>query len=58
MDNGWGPAVLDDQMELDFLRQGQKGWTNTYSYWVAGSTNAKPLLFIDFDSYIKGDSGK
>ena len=57
MGNGWSAVVLDDQTELDFLRQGQKGWTNPYSYWVNGSTNAEPYEFFDFDSLIKGDSG-
>ena len=57
MGNGWGPTVLNDQMKLDFIRQGQRGFTDAKSYWVAGSTNSEPYEYFDFDSYIIGDSG-
>ena len=38
MGTGWSPAVLNDRMELDFIRQGQRGFSDTKSYWIGGST--------------------
>ena len=57
MGNGWGPAVLDDQMEHDFIMQGQRGFSDARSYWIGGSTDAEPLEYFDYSSYIAGNSG-
>ena len=57
MGNGWGAAVLDDQMELNFIRQGQRGFSDVKSYWIGESTNAEPFQYFDYNSYIAGNSG-
>ena len=57
MGDGWGAALLNDQMEFEFIRQGQTGFSDAKSYWIGGSTNAVPFEYFDFNSYIMGDSG-
>ena len=34
---GWAPAVIDSEVEHDFIRQSQKGLTNTNDYFIDGS---------------------
>ena len=34
---GWAPAVIDTQVEHDFIRQSQKCLTSKMDYFVAGS---------------------
>ena len=55
---GWRVAALDNQVEVDFIRQGQRGITNLRSYWISGSTNGPEGSLIDFSSYINGDTGR
>ena len=57
MGTGWSPAVLNDRMELDFIRQGQRGFSDTKSYWIGGSTYARPFFNLDYSAYFVGDSG-
>ena len=54
---GGSPAVLNDQMELDFIRQAQRGLSDAKSYWIGGSTNAEPYEYFDYSAYLAGDSG-
>ena len=43
--NGWGPAVLNTQYELDFIKQGQRGFNNSVpTGLVALLTNQMPQL--------------
>ena len=39
-------------MELDFIIQGQRGFSDIKSYWIGGSTNAEPFQYFDYNSYI------
>ena len=55
---GWGVAVLDNQVEADFIRQAQRGIDDLRSYWISGSTNTTHGTVIDFSSYIIGDTGR
>ena len=57
MGNEWGPVVLNDAMELEFIRQAQKGFNNDRSYWVSGTTNVAPKQHFQLNSYINGDTG-
>ena len=57
MGNGWGPSVLDNTMELKFIKQAQKGFDNNRSYWISGTTNVAARRVFDFNSLINGDSG-
>ena len=54
--NGWGPAVLDTQEEHDFIREGQKTFTNSLPYWIGGFTN-EPNATINYTEYIANNSG-
>ena len=53
---GWAPAVLDTQEEFDFIRIGQKTFTNSAPYWIGGSTN-EPNDTTDYTKYIANNSG-
>ena len=44
-------------MELEFIQQAQKGFNDSRSYWIGGSTNAAPGIVLDFNSYMNGDEG-
>ena len=57
MGDRWGPMVLNDTLELEFIRQAQRLISDTTSYWISGSTNVAAREVVDFDSYINGDSG-
>ena len=57
IEEGWGPAVLNDQTELDFIREAQRGLSHDKSYWIGGSTNSGPWSFIDLREYRTNDSG-
>ena len=35
--DGWGPAVLETEIEHDFIKAGQKGLSNAQDYFIAGS---------------------
>ena len=58
MGNGWGPAVLDNTMELEFIKQAQRGFNDIRSYWISGTTNVAIREVFDLNSLIKGDSGE
>ena len=57
MGNEWGPMVLNNTIELEFIRQAQKGQNNTRSFWIIGSTNVAAREVLDFNSYINGNTG-
>ena len=38
--SGWAPAILNDQAEVDFIKEGQKEFCHDRSYWVGGSSIA------------------
>ena len=57
MGNGWSPAVLDNTMELEFIKQAQKGFDDTRSYWISGTTNVAAREVFDLNSLINGDTG-
>ena len=56
--DGWGPAVLETEEELNFVRQADRNISNARSYWIGGSTNICCLREISYSHYIPDDSGK
>ena len=55
---GWVPAVLNNQRELDFIREGQKLFChNDRSYWIGGSTNIQRGSTFNISQYNTGDTG-
>ena len=55
--DGWAPAVLDSQEELDLIRQGQKRNRELWSYWIGGSTAAEIDSTIKYSNYYTNGSG-
>ena len=54
----WSPAILDNQIEADFIRQVQRGFgDNTRSYFLGGTTNAGINTIFDLNSYFTNNSG-
>ena len=45
--NGWGPAVLETEVEHGFIQEGQKGLTDDDDYFIGGS--AYPEIIGQFD---------
>ena len=35
--DGWGPTVLETEVEHDFIRQSQRGLSDAQNYFIAGS---------------------
>ena len=52
---GWRPAVLDTQEEYDFIREGQKSFNDSASYWIGGSTDSNGIF--EYSDYIGNNSG-
>ena len=55
--DGWGPAVLNLQQEHDFIREGQKTFSSSRTYWIGGSVNAESNVKIAYSDYLQNDSG-
>ena len=55
--NGWYPAILNSQDELDFIRYAQKGLINETSYWIGGSSDISPITTIEFSNYNDTNAG-
>ena len=58
MGNGWGPAVINSQQEYDFIKEGQKGFFNSISYWIGGSTDNQTDDIFNYTYYISDNTGK
>ena len=57
MGSGWGAAHLNNEKEFEFIRQGQRGFSDAKSYWIGGSTDAAPYEYFGFNLYTFGDAG-
>ena len=57
MGDGWSPAVINDRMEFNFIREAQRGLTDNRSYWIGGSTNAEDFDTFGLTPYMDGDLG-
>ena len=63
MGEGWAPAVLNTRKEMEFVREGQRGFSDSRNYWIGGRTNVRRRSFeypdyipqqITLDGYIAG----
>ena len=52
MGSGWIPAVINNRMEMNFIKQGQRGFSDSRSYWIGGKTNTNPGDFFEYSAYI------
>ena len=48
---------MNNEVELDFLRQGQKSFSNSDAYWIGGSVNAEHDTDISYSDYLDNESG-
>ena len=37
--DGWAPAIVDSEAELEFIREGQRGFSASMSYFSGGSSD-------------------
>ena len=51
MGPGWNPVVMNDRMEMNFIKQGQRTFSDNRSYWIGGKTNTQPRDFFEYSSY-------
>ena len=47
---GWGPAMIETEGELAFIREAQKGFTDLSDYWIGGFTD-QPRGAINYSTY-------
>ena len=45
---GWGPAVLETEIEHDFIKESQKGLTDEYDYFIGGSAYPETIGLFDY----------
>ena len=57
MGDGWKLADIETEEEYNFLREGQKTFCNSDSYWINGSANFEPGVTINYTNYILDNSG-
>ena len=58
MGYGWGAAGINTKEEYNFIREGQKTFSNSYFYWMNGSTDIEQRKILNFADYIANNSGK
>ena len=54
--NGWIPALINDQTELDFIRESQRGLSNNHDYYIGGTTRGQRE--IDLSGYRTTNAGR
>ena len=55
--DGWGPAILDREKELRFIKWGQTGLNDMRNYWIGGLTYSAPPNIIQYSEYYTIGSG-
>ena len=48
--DGWAPAVLETEIERDFIRQSQKGLGDAKDYFIGGSAYPEDTGTFDYPS--------
>ena len=51
MGEGWAPALLNNRNEMNFIKQGQKSFSDKRSFWIGGRTNTQPGDFFEYSDY-------
>ena len=54
---GWYPAIMNSQNELDYVRFAQRLLLNRTSYYIGGSTNAAAFASIGLSAYSTDSPG-
>ena len=49
---GWAPAILDTEEEMNFIKEGQKKFSDNRSYRIGGEATQRPPASIDYSDYI------
>ena len=53
--DGWAPVIMDTAEEYNFIRKSDIQFTDTWEYYLGGTTNVQ---WVDvYDYYIPNDSG-
>ena len=55
--NGWKPAILNNKEEYNFIRVGQKNFSDSVPYWLGGSADIEPSVALNYSDYITNNSG-
>ena len=50
--DGWRAAILNTSEEHDFLREGQKSFSDSVPYWIDGFTNFSSDAMITYTDII------
>ena len=56
--DGWFPAVFETYQELEFVRAGQFGWSNSRNYYIGGSANPRRVGVFHYHLYDITECGK
>ena len=48
----WKPAVLETELEHNFVKQAQRGMSDVGNYWLGGRTSVRVPDFIEYSQYI------
>ena len=48
----WEEAYMNTAGEMDFIRQGQRSFSNSGSYLIGGGTNAPRGDFFEYSDYV------
>ena len=55
---GWGPAIMESEEEMAFIRQGHRGLSDIRTFYIGGFSDSDPGNVISYtDYYIDGTSG-
>ena len=52
MGEEWYASFLDSSKEMNFIRTGQRSFSDNRGYWIGGKTNTQPGEFFNFSHYI------
>ena len=54
---GWEAAVLDTEGEFDFIKEGQRTFHHSRSYYIGGTTSSSLNTYIDYSQYNLDNTG-
>ena len=51
MGQGWNTVVMNNRMEMNFIREGQRSFSDNRSYWIGGKTDTHPRDIFEYSEY-------
>ena len=54
---GWAAAILDTEGEFQFIKEGQRTFHHSRSYYIGGSTSSSLNTYIDYSQYNLDNTG-